>query len=224
MKSNRLEQLSDSIFAIVMTILVFEIRVPELASHVSNAQLWHSIENILPSIFSYVLSFSMLFTYWRAHHFFVSVYAKNIDIRLININALFFLLVGLTPFSASLLGKHTENELSILIFGINTIVIGLCLYWMRNYVLKSEHIKNVEVSRREINHGTIRTLVPVFSALLAIIVSFLSTKISLLLFTFAVLFNFSQTSTTFFNKFAKGISIIFYGTKNKNLYSYDDEI
>jgi uncharacterized membrane protein len=181
MKSNRLEQLSDSIFAIVMTILVFEIRVPELASHVSNAQLWHSIENILPSIFSYVLSFSMLFTYWRAHHFFVSVYAKNIDIRLININALFFLLVGLTPFSASLLGKHTENELSILIFGINTIVIGLCLYWMRNYVLKSEHIKNVEVSRREINHGTIRTLVPVFSALLAIIVSFLSTKISLLL-------------------------------------------
>ena len=224
MKPARLEQLSDGIFAIVMTILVFEIRVPEFASHVSNTQLWFSIKQIIPSLFSYILSFSMLFTYWRAHHFFVSVYAKNIDVRLVNINALFFLLVGLTPFSASLLGKHTENQVSIIIFGINTILIGLCLYWMRNYVLKSEHIKNIEVSRREINHGTIRTLIPVFSAILAIALSFVSTKISLLLFTFAVLFNFSETSTTFFNKFAKGIYIIFYGTKNKNLYSYEDEI
>jgi len=224
MKPARLEQLSDGIFAIVMTILVFEIRVPEFASHVSNAQLWFSIKQILPSIFSYILSFSMLFTYWRAHHFFVSVYAKNIDIRLVNINALFFLLVGLTPFSASLLGKHNENELSIIVFGINTILIGLCLYWMRNYVLKSEHIKNIEVSQREINHGTIRTLIPVFSAILAIILSFISTKISLLLFTFAVLFNFSETSTTFFNKFAKAISIFFYGSKNKHLYEYEDEI
>lgn len=224
MKPSRLEQLSDSIFAIAMTILVFEIRVPEVASHISNAQLWHSIKHILPSIYGYILSFSMLFTYWRAHHFFVSVYAKNIDVKLVNINALFFLLVGLTPFSASLIGKYTENQISIIAFGINTILIGLCLYWMRSYVFRSEHIKNIEVSRREINHGTIRTLVPVFSAILAIALSLISTKISLILFTFAVIFNFSKTSTTFFNKFVKIIVIIFYGTKKKHLYEYEDEI
>ena len=221
MKTTRLEQLSDGIFAIVMTILVFEIRIPELTLHVSNYQLWLSIKQILPSILSYILSFSMLFTYWRAHHFFISVYAKNIDTRLVNINALFFLLVGLTPFSASLLGKHTENELSIIIFGLNTIFIGLCLYWMRNYVFRSKHIKNIEVSQKEINHGTIRTLVPVYSAILAIILSFINTKISLALFTFAVIFNFSQTSTTFFNKFVKIITTFFYGSKKNDHCDYD---
>ena len=221
MKSTRLEQLSDSIFAIVMTILVFEIKIPELFPQATNTELWIAIKHILPSVFSYALSFSMLFTYWRAHHFFISVYAKNIDVRLTNINALFFLLVGLVPFSTSLLGKHTENELSIIIFGVNTILIGLCLYWMRSYVFRSTSIKNIEISRKEINHGTIRTLVPVFSALLAIIISLINTKISLFLFAFAVLFNFSQTSTTFFNKFAKAISIFFYGDKNKHLYEYD---
>ena len=221
MKPTRLDELSDGIFAIVMTILVFEIKVPDLAPHVTNWELWHSIRQILPSFFSYVLSFSMLFTYWRAHHFFISVYAKTINTRLTNINALFFLLVGLVPFSTSLLGKHTENVLSIVIFGINTILIGLCLYWMRSYVFKSESIKNMEVSRKEMNHGTIRTMVPVFSALLAIILGLINTKISLALFTFAILFNFSLTSTTFFNKFAKIVSSFFYGSKNKHLYDYD---
>ena len=221
MKPTRLDELSDGIFAIVMTILVFQIKVPDLMPHVTNGELWHSIRQILPSFFSYVLSFSMLFTYWRAHHFFVSVYAKNIDTQLTNINALFFLLVGLVPFTTSLLGSHLENGLSIVIFGINTILIGLCLYWIRGYVLHSEYLRNGEINRKEINHGTIRTLVPVFSALLAIILSVVSTKISLALFTFAVLFNFSRTSTTFFNKFAKAISVFFYGSKNKHLYEYD---
>ena len=221
MKQSRLDQLADGIFAIVMTILVLELRLPALASPISNADLWLAIKQILPSFFSYILSFSLLFTYWRAHHFFVSVYAKNIDVKLTNINALFFMLVSLVPFSASLLGRHPDNQLSIIIFGVNTILIGLCLYWMRSYVLRSKTIKNPEVSQKEINHGTIRTMVPVFSALLAIILSLVSTRISLLLFIFAVLFNFSQTSTTFFNKFAKMISGFFFGSKNKHLYEYE---
>ena len=221
MKPNRLEQLSDGIFAIVMTILVFEIKLPDMAPHLNNFELWQGVKQILPSIFSYILSFSMLFTYWRAHHFFVSVYAKNIDVRLTNINALFFLLVGLTPFSTSILGKHSENGLAIVIFGVNTILIGLCLRWMRNYVFKSKTIKNLEITQREINHGTIRTLIPVYSALLAIILSLISTKISLALFTFAVLFNFSQTSTTIFHKIIKTFNNILYGKNGKHLYNYD---
>ncbi|MFA6324810.1 MAG: TMEM175 family protein [Candidatus Paceibacterota bacterium] len=213
MKPSRLEQLSDGIFAIVMTILVFEIRIPELFPSAGNFELLISIKQILPSFFSYVLGFAMLFTYWRAHHFFVSVYAKNINQGLTNINALFFLLVGLVPFSTSLLGKNSENELAIIIFGINTILIGLCLYWMRSYVFRSKTIKNIEVSQKEITHGTIRTFVPVFSAVLAIMLCFIDTKISLTLFAFAILFNFSKTSTTFFNKFIKIITNFFCATK-----------
>lgn len=200
MKSARLEQLSDGIFAIVMTILVFELRVPALPESASNADVWQALLNLVPSFLSYILAFSMLFTYWRAHHFFVSVYAKNIDRNLTNINALFFLFVSFVPFSTSLLGRESHLELPIIIFAINVILIGLCLYMMRGYVFHSAHIKNAEVSHEEMVRGTVRILVPILSALIAIPLSFFHRELALTLLTLAILFNFSHTSTRLFVK------------------------
>lgn len=116
MNHARLDQLSDGIFAIVMTILVFDIKVPVIWGPMDNLGLWLQIEKLFPLLLSYVLSFALLFTYWRAHHFFVSIYAKNIDSMLTNINALFFMLISLVPFSASILGQYNRNELAVVIF------------------------------------------------------------------------------------------------------------
>ncbi len=203
MRHTRLDQLSDGIFAIVMTLLVFEMKVPVIVGPVSNPQLWMHLKVLFPAFLSYLLSFALLFTYWRAHHFFISIYAKNVDAFLTNLNALFFMLVSLVPFSASLLGQYNRNELSIVVFGIHIVLIGLCLFWMRNYVLYSEHIKNPEITPREIHGSTIRTLAPVIFALVAMPLAFYSIKISILLFTLAVLFNLSSLSTRFFQKIFK---------------------
>lgn len=200
MNHTRLDQLSDGIFAIVMTVLVFQIRLPSIWGPVSNLGLWLEIEKLLPLLLSYVLSFALLFTYWRAHHFFVSIYAKNIDSMLTNINALFFMLISLIPFSASILGQFSKNELSVVIFSIHIILIGLTLYWMRSYVLYSPHIHNPEISKREIHGSTVRTLVPVFFALIAMPLSFYSIELSLVLLTLAVIFNLSSFSTRFFER------------------------
>ncbi|MFZ2484627.1 MAG: TMEM175 family protein [Minisyncoccia bacterium] len=200
MSHTRLDQLSDGIFAIVMTVLVFELQVPEVFGPTTNANLWFEVKALLPLFLSYVLSFALLFTYWRAHHFFISIYAKNVDLMLTNINALFFMLISLIPFSASLLGKYYENEISVVIFGAHIILIGLSLFWMRSYVLYSEHIKNPEISHREIRGSTIRTLVPVVFAIIAIALAFKDIKISLAIFTLAVLFNLSSTSARMFEK------------------------
>src|SRR3989338_7931332 len=172
MNHARLDQLSDGIFAIVMTVLVFQIELPKISGPISNADLWSEIEKLIPVFLSYILSFALLFTYWRAHHFFVSIYAKNVDSMLTNINALFFMLISLVPFSASILGQYSGNQLSIIVFGVHIILIGLTLYWMRRYVLYSDHIKNPEISKREIRGSTIRTLAPVVFAIIAIILSF----------------------------------------------------
>ena len=82
MKQTRLDQLADSIFAIVMTILVFEIRVPEFYGTVDNYDLIKSLINLLLVFVSYLLGFALLFTYWRSHHFIASILAKNIDTKL----------------------------------------------------------------------------------------------------------------------------------------------
>ncbi len=203
MSHTRLDQLSDGIFAIVMTILVFEIRVPDIAGIINNQILWEALQHLLPVFLSYLLSFALLFTYWRAHHFFISVYAKNVDLMLTNINAIFFMLISLIPFSASFLGKYSDNEIAIAVFGTHIILIGLSLYWMRRYVLYSDHIKNPEISHREIRGSTIRTLVPVAFAVIAIGLSFIAIKLSLVIFTMAVLFNLSSTSSRMFEKILK---------------------
>lgn len=219
MNHSRLDQLSDGIFAIVMTILVFEFRIPMIWNPTDNLTLWFEIKKLLPSLLSYVLSFSLLFTYWRAHHFFISTYAKNIDLMLTNINALFFMLVSLIPFSASLLGQFNKNELAVIIFSIHTILIGLTLYWMRRYVLFSEHIKNPEISKREIRGSTIRTLAPVVFAMIAIPLSFWSIKIALTLLTLAVIFNLSSYSTRLFEKIMKGIHAFLFGVDSKGHFA-----
>jgi uncharacterized membrane protein len=219
MNHNRLDQLADGIFAIVMTILVFDIKVPVIWGPIDNMGLWFEIKKLSPLLLSYVLSFSLLFTYWRAHHFFVTVYAKNIDSMLTNINALFFMLISLIPFSASILGEYSKNELSIIIFGIHTILIGLTLYWMRRYVLYSEHIKNPEITKREIRGSTIRILVPVFFAVVAILICFWSVKISFFLFTLAVIFNLFSYSTRLFEKLLKTLHHLIFGEDTKGHFA-----
>ena len=219
MNHTRLDQLSDGIFAIVMTILVFDIKVPVLWGEISNLDLWLNIEKLFPVLMSYILSFALLFTYWRAHHFFVSVYAKNVDSMLTNINALFFMLISLIPFSASILGEYNKNELAVVIFGIHTILIGLTLYWMRRYVFYSEHIVNPEIPKREIRGSTIRTLMPVFFSLIAIPLCFWSIKLALVLFTLAVIFNLSSYSTTLFENILKMLHHLFFGEDVKGHFA-----
>ncbi len=169
----------------------------------SNVELLHELQQLIPSFLTYLLTFALLFTYWRAHHFFNSVYAKNIDPRLTNINGLFFMLVSLIPFSASLLGHFSTNELAIAVFGVHIVLIGMCLYWMRRYVLFSPHIKNPEIPEHEIKGSTIKVLVPVIFAIIAIPLSFYSTSLSLFLFTVAVIFNLFPYSTRLFERLTK---------------------
>jgi len=205
MKPARLEALADGIFAIVMTILVFQIKPPVLMEPTNPIELFVALSAMIPTFLSYLLSFALLFTYWRAHHFFISVYAKNIDMNLTNLNAVFFLFLALIPFSTTLLGQYSDNQIAIIVFGIHTMVIGLCLFLIRNYVLNSESIKNIEVSTQEIRRGTIRIFVPVLFALIAIFLSFINKNLSLGLFTLAVLFNFSQTSSILLSKLVKDL-------------------
>lgn len=203
MSHSRLDQLSDGIFAIVMTILVFEIHLPDFHLYPTNSELWFALQTAIPSLLSFVLAFFLLFTYWRAHHFFISVYAKNVDLMLTNINAVFFMFISLIPLSTSLLGRLHESELPIIIFGVHIILIALTLYWMRSYVFYSEQIKNPTITKHEIRGSTIRTLVPAFVAGLAIALSFISVDASLILFMVAVLFNLSSISTRLFEKFLR---------------------
>ena len=200
MKQSRLDQLADSIFAIVMTILVFEIRVPELPGIVDNHALLSSLIALYPVLLSYLLGFSLLFTYWRSQHFIASILAKNIDTHFSNVNAVFFFFIGLVPFSAHLLGSYPRSEVAIMFFALNIICIGFSLYRMRYYAIKSRTIENTPFTKTENEHANMHIIFPMVSACIAVAVSFYSVDLALIFFTIAILFNLSDRSTryTFF--------------------------
>lgn len=203
MKQLRMEQLADGIFAIVMTLLVFEIHVPNLNGVVTATKLASAMVTNVPATLAFILSFILLFTYWRSHHFITSVFAKNIDINMTNINAIFLLFVALVPFSSSLLGRYSTNTFAIVLFSLHVIFIGLSLYRMRRYAEKSVQIETDIVTKYESNHAYVRILFPVFCAVVAIVVAYYSTTLSLFLLTIGILFNLSRRSTSYIFAFLR---------------------
>jgi len=207
MKQSRLDQLSDGIFAIVMTILVFEIRIPANMGMVSEATLINSLISLAPLLLSYILGFSLLFTYWRSHHIIASVLAKNIDVQFSNLSGAFLCLVALVPFSSHFLGNYIYSKTAVIFFALNIVLIGTLLYTMRQYVIKSKTIENTPFTKKENEHANMHILFPIFSALLSIVVSFYSTNTAIVIFTISIIFNLSKNGTRymfyFIDKFRK---------------------
>ncbi len=199
MQQQRMSGLADGIFAIVMTILAFELRVPILSA-ATDADIWSSLFGMSQVLLSLVLSFALLFTYWRAHHFLISVYAKSLNVGLANWNALFFFFIILVPFTAGLLGEYIYHQAAIIIYGINVILIGMTLFFMRRYIEDHPMIETAEVHIDEKVSGYVRILFPVVTALLGVALSFINPLVSILLFASGIIFNLVPASTNIIHR------------------------
>jgi uncharacterized membrane protein len=195
MKQQRLDGLADGIFAIVMTLLVFEIKVPVLPEFVDEATLIMALKDLLPIFLSFIMSFALLFTYWRAHHYIASVYAKTLTVYLACYNALFFLLIILVPFSTVLLGEYPNNRISIAIYALNVILIGMSLYLMRRHIEKDSEIDTISITKIERRSGYIRILFPIGTAILAIVLSLWSPILAKISFILGIAFNLVPASS-----------------------------
>lgn len=128
---SRIETLTDGVFAIAMTLLVLEISVPEI-SHSSGTEdivteLSRKLFELWPKVLSYVISFVILGIYWIGHHNQFH-YIKRSDRILLWITILFLMFVAFIPFSTALLREYGDQQISVIIYGINLILTGLSLY------------------------------------------------------------------------------------------------
>jgi uncharacterized membrane protein len=199
MNKERLHALSDGIFAIVLTLLVLEIRVPEL-THSDNAALISALAALAPTFAAFTMSFAALFVYWRAHNFIVSDLAKGLDAKLVNYNGLFLFFVSLLPFGAHFYGRYYLTQVGVMVYAVNLICIGLSLYAMREHIVRAAHIETAgHWGKRDLRNGTVRMLFPVISAIVAVLVSFLAPVWSLGIFLVALLFSLSNHGIDIFN-------------------------
>lgn len=126
----RLELFSDAVFAIIITIMVLELRPPvghELSDLVA---LW-------PIAISYVLSFVYLIIYWNNHHHLMSAMKRpTAGIMWSNAHLLFWL--SLIPFSTAWLGESHGAYAPALVYGINLLLAAIAYFILQSRIIKSQ--------------------------------------------------------------------------------------
>jgi uncharacterized membrane protein len=120
MSKGRLEAFSDGVIAIIITIMVLELRPPHGAS-------LENLQPLIPTFLSYLLSFALLGTYWNNHHHLLQA-AKLIDARCLwaNLHLLFWL--SLIPFGTAWVGDTTFAPTPVATYGAVLLLAGFAYY------------------------------------------------------------------------------------------------
>ena len=124
---DRLAALSDGLFAIAMTLLVLDLRVPASALIHSEAGLWSSLVNLSPRFVPYLMSFVTLGIFWVAQQTQLGHFKRsNRDLAWIHLG--FLLSVSLIPFSTGLLSEFLTYRIALLVYWFNILLLGAWLY------------------------------------------------------------------------------------------------
>ena len=130
MTKNRLEAFSDGVIAIIITIMVLELKVPE-------GPTWHDLADARHHFLSYVLSFVYLAIYWNNHHHMLhSMRRVNGAILWANMHLLFWL--SLAPFVAAWMGETDFGVLPTALFGIVQLCAAIAYYILQTMIVRSE--------------------------------------------------------------------------------------
>jgi TMEM175 potassium channel family protein len=180
----RLESLTDGVFAIIMTILVFNISVPELIlfteGDFASERLSAKFADLWPDFLAYVISFSTLGAFWVAHHR-IFRWILYVDRPLIWINISFLMIIGLIPFSTTLLTQYLDSQNSIFAFSFNAILAGLLIYVIYYYVKRNPDLVDKSIQALIEKSSSRRIVATILTYSVAIIFSFIYLQASLFL-------------------------------------------
>ncbi|MBN1526225.1 MAG: DUF1211 domain-containing protein [Candidatus Omnitrophica bacterium] len=152
MGKERIETLVDGIFAIVMTLLVLAIVVPQRQVVMREIGFDELIMSRVQDIANYALSFVLLSIFWVQHHE-QSHFIKRTDRIHLWINLLTLLFVALFPFSTSLVSQFPEKDLAEAIFGFNMFIVGILFAVNWAYATKGRHLVDGGITDEQIAIG-----------------------------------------------------------------------
>ena len=132
---HRVEGLTDGIFAVAMTLLVIELKLPEPHAIHSSDELAQALADLVPKAISWIISFFVLAIFWTSHVRLFH-YVRYVDGGLVWRNIFQLLFVALMPFSAALLGEYNGSAISQVAYNGNMVLLGLMSLWKLVYVRK----------------------------------------------------------------------------------------
>lgn len=125
---------SDAVIAIAITLLVIDIKVPELGRGQTDAAITQAVFSLWPKVLSFLLSFWVIAVYWVAHHRSFR-WIQRYDSRLIFLNLLFLLFIAWVPVPTALLYTYPSHTLVVSIYAGSMAAIGLSKFWLWRYAV-----------------------------------------------------------------------------------------
>ena len=129
MNKERLTAFSDGVIAIIITIMVLELKVPQSAT-------WQALAGLLPIFLSYVLSFVFVAIYWNNHHHLLHACRRVTGgVLWANTHLLFWL--SLIPFTAGWMGQNQFAELPVALYGVSMLMPAVAYFVLQGRVVRA---------------------------------------------------------------------------------------
>ena len=164
--TTRIEALADGIFAVAMTLLVLDVKLPDGEVYGSNHALIERLLSVGHIYIIYFVSFIVLAMFWVAHHAHFH-FIRYVDHTLLWINLVFLFVITSVPFGTDLLGSHNRLTFPYLYFGTKVLLLsGLLigqLAYLRRHPEFAQPSLTVAVTRRIVARSAIFAMVPLLS-------------------------------------------------------------
>jgi uncharacterized membrane protein len=170
---DRIVNLSDGVFAIAITLLILDIRVPNIPENSVSSQLPTALLSLWPNYLGYFLSFVGISVFWMIHHSSFRP-IRAYDRTLLYLNFLFLMVVAFVPFPTSLLGEYSDHQLPVAIYAATLAVGRLLLTAIHWYSTRNDQLLEDTQDPSTVRFFLIRGLTIPALFLFSIVISFFS--------------------------------------------------
>lgn len=170
-QTDRIESLADGIFAFSMTLLIVNIDIPHMSVQSAMTDLGPALQDLVPILSDFVLSFILLATFWDIHqrHF---EHINYIDRRLSWINIFLLLFVVFIPFSTELIATYDTSTVAAAVFNTNLLFIGIFLF-LTWYYAQKDNLTDPKMTKEELHKVKIKNFIIIPVAMAALVLGFI---------------------------------------------------
>ncbi|HEY6254855.1 MAG TPA: TMEM175 family protein [Xanthobacteraceae bacterium] len=130
LRLTRIEAFSDGVFAVAVTLLVLDLKVPVLQDHADVRELGQALLDQLPKFVSWLISFVIVCKFWLNHHHVLGL-ARHADYGFVWLNSIFLLGQSFIPFPTAMVGEYPGNPLAVSFFG--------CVFALNTFLFMGLH-------------------------------------------------------------------------------------
>jgi uncharacterized membrane protein len=181
LSTTRIAAFSDSVFAFAATLLVLNIKVPELLPAQLTTELPRQVFQLWPQLLSYIMSFVIVGIYWVAHHVMFH-HIKRSDRLMLWLNITFLMCIAFIPFPTALISRYGAVQTAVVVYAGTLAITGVLLELLWWYATRGHYLVERELPDRVIRLGSIKTIIAPCAYALSIAISFFNPKFSIILF------------------------------------------